>query len=72
MRSIIVIGWCLSGVIALTIIGTVAYLSITKEPTPQLLEQWGGIIIGFYFGQFASMVKDYIHRQPRSQQESDR
>jgi hypothetical protein len=27
---------------------------------PDVLSNWGGIILGFYFGQFVNLVKDFM------------
>jgi hypothetical protein len=56
---VIGVGTIISAVIALAIIVSVVLLSLYKQPVPPVLENWGGIILGFYFGQFLSIVKDY-------------
>lgn len=50
----------IAGLIAVCVIGGVIWLAITDKPIPAELSNWGGIILGFYFGQFVSIVKDYM------------
>lgn len=50
----------ISGLIAVIVIGGVIVLSFVGKPIPDQLSNWGGIILGFYFGQFVSLVKDYM------------
>ena len=64
----------IAGAIALLIILCVVAISVTqivimgKVPEnftmPDVLVNWGGIILGFYFGQYISLVKDYMGARP--------
>jgi hypothetical protein len=58
--SMITIVSSVSGFIALVIIGSVAYISIMGGTISPTLNNWGGIILGFYFGSFLSLVKDFM------------
>lgn len=50
-----------SSIIALTIIGaTLVHPYFNPTNTPKLLENWGGLIIGFYFGTFITIMKDWM------------
>ena len=50
----------IEGIIAVTVIGAVVEIAIfTDRKIPSELSNWGGIILGFYFGQFINLVKDY-------------
>ena len=60
LTMIIVSGWILSGIIAVMIIATIAYMSIFRVPIPAAITNFGGVIIGFFFGQFASIIKDAL------------
>jgi hypothetical protein len=67
VATVIGVGTLISGVLAVGIILSVLIISLynpDKEP-PKVLENWGGIILGFYFGQFLSLVKDYMHSSER-------
>jgi hypothetical protein len=50
----------IAGLISVSVIGGVLFLAILDKPIPAELSNWGGIILGFYFGQFISIVKDYM------------
>ena len=61
------LGFIVSGFIAIIIVGSVIALSIIAAfygsdvvKIPSVLENWGGIVVGFYFGTFVSLIKDYI------------
>jgi hypothetical protein len=61
------LGFIISGVIAIIIVGSVITLSILAAiygtdviKIPSVLENWGGVVVGFYFGTFVSLIKDYI------------
>jgi hypothetical protein len=58
----------IAGVIALTVMISVVVIALFGRDIPQVLQNWGGIILGFYFGQFIGLVKDYMEvmeRRPR-------
>lgn len=50
----------IGGIISVIVIGGVIVLSLNGSPIPSELSNWGGIILGFYFGQMISLVKDYM------------
>ncbi|MER8675335.1 MULTISPECIES: hypothetical protein [unclassified Mesorhizobium] len=60
LRIVILSGWVLSGTIALAVIISIIALSFQGKQIPQILGNFGGVIIGFFFGQFASFVKDAL------------
>ena len=47
-----------------TIAAALIHPYISPRATPDILENWGGLIIGFYFGSFASILKDWIVPKP--------
>ena len=63
-----------AGVISMIIIISVAIIAIAQivigNTTPErlvmpdVLVNWGGIILGFYFGQFATLLKDFMGSVP--------
>lgn len=62
MRFVIIIGTIVSSIISLAVIIPVAYFKV-RQPEfeiPEVLTNWGGLIIGFYFGSFLGLVKDWI------------
>jgi hypothetical protein len=50
----------IAGVIAVVVVASVVAIAIYGKPIPDVLSNWGGIILGFYFGQFINLVKDYM------------
>ena len=41
----------MSGILAIIIIGAIAYLAVSGYDIPEILTQFGLVIVGFYFGQ---------------------
>ncbi|MCY4289176.1 MAG: hypothetical protein OXC63_11345 [Aestuariivita sp.] len=59
---VVYISVVVSSLIALIVILSVALMPFIKSgfQIPQTLTNWGGIIIGFYFGSFVSILKDWL------------
>ena len=59
-------GFVISGVIAIIIVLSVVIIAVIQiwfgsgDKIPDVLANWGGIIVGFYFGTFISLIKDYM------------
>ena len=62
LRTIVYVGSAISGLIALSVIFTACYLTIfhAEGETPKIISDWGGIIVGFYFGSFIGLAKDLM------------
>ena len=60
-RVVVYVTVCVASAIALIIIVVVAALQVLHpaKPIPETLSNWGGLIIGFYFGSFVSLLKDW-------------
>jgi len=74
LRRFIIITWVLvSSIIALGIISASIYYQLEHEtaPMPKFLSDWGGIIIGFYFGSFTALMKDILFGVRMSVQPND-
>jgi uncharacterized membrane protein AbrB (regulator of aidB expression) len=56
----IIIIACVPGLIALTVVVSVVILALKAVSIPDVLSNWGGIILGFYFGQSINLVRDYM------------
>jgi hypothetical protein len=56
-RIIAISGSAISGLLAILIVGGVLYSALILGRVPETLSNWGGIIIGFFFGQFFSFVR---------------
>ena len=56
-------GTVISGILALVIIciPIMAPLFVHDYKIPSSIENWGGVIIGFYFGSFISQVGNFLH-----------
>ena len=50
----------IAGIISLIVILGVVVMAFSGKVIPEVLSNWGGIILGFYFGSFLSFVKDYM------------
>jgi hypothetical protein len=65
---LVFVGFIISGLIALMIIGGVIWISIENAGRgkdnqiniPEVLQNWGGVVVGFYFGAFVTLIKDFI------------
>jgi H+/Cl- antiporter ClcA len=63
IRYFVIITWAIvSSIIALLILGSTMYFKLANPtaPLPEVLQNWGGIILGFYFGSFTSYAKDVL------------
>lgn len=60
-RIVVLIIVCVSSAIALaTIAAAIVHPYLSTLETPSILENWGGLIIGFYFGTFVSLLKEWL------------
>jgi hypothetical protein len=56
----------IAGIISIIVVLSVVVIAVAapvfglEAKVPEVLVNWGGIILGFYFGQFISLVKDYM------------
>jgi hypothetical protein len=62
VQAIILSGWALSALTAFVIvIGAVYSLVFSPDHScPPVLREWAGMTLGFLFGTFMTMVKDFI------------
>ncbi len=65
-HGIILSGWILTILTMVAIIGTALYMMTARDyaKLPEELAQWCGIALGFLFGSFTSIVKDFIQDAP--------
>lgn len=59
-RGIIVTGWVLLLFVGLVVVGANLYMWVTGMTPPDPLQSWGGIVLGFLFGTFISLVKEFM------------
>jgi hypothetical protein len=56
----------IAGIISIIVVVSVVVIAVVQiifgldSKIPDVLSNWGGIILGFYFGQFINLVKDYM------------
>jgi hypothetical protein len=56
----------IAGIISITVVLSVVLIAVVEllygldSKIPDVLSNWGGVILGFYFGQFVNLVKDYM------------
>jgi uncharacterized membrane protein AbrB (regulator of aidB expression) len=61
---VVMSGMLLTGLIGLLVVGSVVYAALAQGRVPDVLSNWGGIIIGFFVGQFFNFAKAFL--EPRS------
>jgi hypothetical protein len=54
---IVALGTGIIGLISLSIVGAVIYSSLQYGKPPEILSNWGGLIIGFFIGSFFNFVR---------------
>jgi len=59
-RGIIVTGWVALLLVGISIILANVYLWVTGSMVPSALENWGSMVLGFLFGTFISLIKEFI------------
>lgn len=62
VTGILISGWILSVLLILSIVSASVYLQAVYPgvPLPDTLREWSGILIGFLFGNFFTIIKDYV------------
>lgn len=61
LRCVALVTISIASLISLLIIGAAIlhpYIDAYSN-TPPILEKWGGLVIGFYFGTLAGLLKDW-------------
>lgn len=62
VTGILLSGWIVSVLLILSIVASSVYLQVTNPSVqlPDTLREWSGIAIGFLFGNFFTIVKEYV------------
>lgn len=63
-HGIILSGWILILLTMVTIMGAALAMMWQGRIVPDKLADWAGIALGFLFGTFATIVKDFIQDAP--------
>jgi hypothetical protein len=59
-KIVVLSGWALTIMVCIAIIGSSTYLLMTKGVLDGALKEWASTCLGFLFGAFVSLVKDFI------------
>lgn len=62
----------ITGVLALGVVGTCAYLAISGQPIPESIAGMGFSIIAFFFGSKVGKQTERIHAQLKAQKEKEK
>jgi hypothetical protein len=57
---IVAFGTTIIGLMSLGIVGAAIYESIEYGKSPEILNNWGGLIIGFFIGSLFSFVRTAV------------
>jgi hypothetical protein len=57
---VVLSGWSLTILVCITIIGATTYMVVSHGAIDTPLKEWAGTCLGFLFGFFGSLVKDFI------------
>jgi hypothetical protein len=66
---IVVMGTAIMGLISLSIVGAVIYESAMYGKPPEVLSNWGGLIIGFFIGSFFNFVRTALGVEVKANEE---
>jgi hypothetical protein len=59
-RGIIVTGWFLLIILCMLIVGSTLYLILSGSIVPEVLINWTSTVLGFLFGTFITLIKEFI------------
>lgn len=59
-RGIIVTGWLMLMMMCIVILGANVYMWVTMQTPPEALINWGSSVIGFLFGTFITLLKEFM------------
>lgn len=62
-KIVVLSGWALTIAVCVAVIGAATYCIATHTAMDDVLKQWGSTCLGFLFGAFVSLVKDFIKPQ---------
>ncbi len=62
---IVAFGVAILGLMSLGIVGAVIYSSLKYGKPPEILSNWGGLIIGFFIGSFFNFARTALGLEAR-------
>jgi len=60
-RGIIITGWFLLILICVIIVTSTLYLMVSGNSVPETLLTWTSTVLGFLFGTFISLIKEFMN-----------
>ena len=57
---VVLSGWSLTLLVCIAVIGAAIYMSLTKGSIDAPVKDWASTCLGFLFGAFVGLVKDFI------------
>lgn len=65
--TVVIVISIIAGVLALAVIVGVVVLAFIGREVPEILANWGGIILGFYFGQFVNLMNIFAESPAKNE-----
>jgi len=59
-KLVVLSGWSLTLLVCISVIGAAIYMSLTKGSIDAPVKDWASTCLGFLFGAFVGLVKDFI------------
>lgn len=59
-NTMVIIGWGLLTAVTVIILGASVYMAIMGMPLDETLKNWGGTVLGFLFGSFVTIVREFM------------
>jgi hypothetical protein len=57
---VVLCGLLITGLIGLLVVGAVVYAALFQGKVPEILGNWGGVLIGFFVGQFFNFAQSFL------------
>lgn len=57
---VVLVGLFMTGAIGMMVVGAVIYAALTQGKVPDVLANWGGVLIGFFIGQFFNFARSFL------------
>jgi cytochrome c oxidase assembly factor CtaG len=59
-KLVVLSGWSLTILVCILVIGAAVYMVLTRASIDAPIKEWASTCLGFLFGAFVSLVKDFI------------
>lgn len=64
---VVAAGAIILGIISIGIVGAVIYAALAYDRVPDVLVNWGGLIVGFFIGNFFNFIRSALDVAQRSE-----